>query len=80
MSSNTCDHIDRCIEALTAVRFALQTHASGPGGVALIEQIASDLACYRSQAGAYGGIAQQVADAIQRGILNREPPPPPPAQ
>lgn len=77
--STPIDDLDRCIEALTAVRLALKTHATSPDGVARVDQIAQDLACYRSAGGMYGGIAQQVADAIQRGILNREPPPPPPA-
>ena len=66
--------IARCIEALNAVELIRQTYGSSQKGAELVHKIAEALASHRSKMGRYGGICQQAADAIHRGILNQEPP------
>lgn len=74
---STFDEIDRCIEALHAAKLSLRAYGSATSeGVAHLREIAKTLAFSRSNMGMYGGIVQQVADAIHRGLINEDPPPP----
>ncbi len=65
--------IELCVGALNAVALFRSTFASGAESAELIRRTADALALNRSAAGAYGGLCQQVASAIYRGILNTEP-------
>lgn len=66
----------RCIEALNAIALIGSTYGSSEKGSLIVRDIADALATHRSKMGKYGGICQQVADAIHRGVLSHEPPPP----
>ncbi|WP_165188744.1 hypothetical protein [Caulobacter soli] len=70
--TNLNDEFDRAIAALQATKLVRHHHASGAEGAKLVEQIATMLDAQASTAGAYGGIARNVALAIVRAILNRE--------
>jgi hypothetical protein len=64
--------LESCIAALTSIDLIHSTYASTRSD--LIAEVAKMLALRKSELGKYGGICQQVADAIHRGILNQEPP------
>lgn len=69
------EELARCISALHAIEIISDAYASSEKSAALITEIATALAFRRSEMGKYGGICQQVSDAIHRGLLNHEPPP-----
>jgi hypothetical protein len=66
--------IDRCIQALMSVKLDAAAYGSGAEGSKRVRQVADTLALYRSPVGGYGGLCQQVSNAIHRGVLNQEPP------